>query len=144
MRSSFVINSRVPYELKQFRRHDRQVCQQQNVKRKYYLDKKLVATNRHKAIKQETDSLEEYRNNGGTTDKLVVKEHKPTNKRLNRILPGALMAANGKLNVMVASRGLHNGIPDNYVFDNNSKAKPSKCTLINKNKGIVFVSNSVS
>ena len=138
------INSRVPYELKQFRRHDRQVCQQQNVKRKYYLDKKLVATNRHKAIKQETDSLEEYRNNGGTTDKLVVKEHKPTNKRLNRILPGALMAANGKLNVMVASRGLHNGIPDNYVFDNNSKAKPSKCTLINKNKGIVFVSNSVS
>lgn len=138
------INSRVPYELKQFRRHDRQVCQQQNVKRKYYLDKKLVATNRHKAIKQETDSLEEYRNNGGTTDKLVVKEHKPTNKRLNRILPGALMAANGKLNVMVASRGLHNGIPDNYVFDNNSKAKPSKCTLINKNKGIVFVYNSVS
>lgn len=138
------INSRVPYELKQFRRHDRQVCQQQSVKRKYYLDKKLVATNRHKAIKQETDSLEEYRNNGGTTDKLVVKEHKPTNKRLNRILPGALMAANGKLNVMVASRGLHNGIPDNYVFDNNSKAKPSKCTLINKNKGIVFVSNSVS
>ena len=138
------INSRVPYELKQFRRHDRQVCQQQNVKRKYYLDKKLVATNRHKAIKQETDSLEEYRNNGGTTDKLVVKEHKPTNKRLNRILPGALMAANGKLNVMVASRGLHNGIPDNYVFDNNSKAKPSKCTLINKNKGIVFVLNSVS
>lgn len=138
------INSRVPYELKQFRRHDRQVCQQQNVKRKYYLDKKLVATNRHKAIKQETDSLEEYRNNGGTTDKLVVKEHKPTNKRLNRILPGALMAANGKLNVMVASRGLHKGIPDNYVFDNNSKAKPSKCTLINKNKGIVFVSNSVS
>lgn len=88
--------------------------------------------------------MEEYRNNGGTTDKLVVKEHKPTNKRLNRILPGALMAANGKLNVMVASRGLHNGIPDNYVFDNNSKAKPSKCTLINKNKGIVFVSNSVS
>lgn len=71
-------------------------------------------------------------------------EYKPTNKRLNRILPGALMAANGKLNVMVASRGLHNGIPDNYVFDNNSKAKPSKCTLINKNKGIVFVSNSVS
>lgn len=141
---SDTINSRVPYELKQFRRHDRQVCQQQNVKRKYYLDKKLVATNRHKAIKQETDSLEEYRNNGGTTDKLVVKEHKPTNKRLNRILPGALMAANGKLNVMVASRGLHNGIPDNYVFDNNSKAKPSKCTLINKNKGIVFVSNSVS
>ena len=74
----------------------------------------------------------------------IHKEHKPTNKRLNRILPGALMAANGKLNVMVASRGLHNGIPDNYVFDNNSKAKPSKCTLINKNKGIVFVSNSVS
>ena len=72
------------------------------------------------------------------------RKDKPTNKRLNRILPGALMAANGKLNVMVASRGLHNGIPDNYVFDNNSKAKPSKCTLINKNKGIVFVSNSVS
>lgn len=138
------VGGRVPYELKQFRRHDRQVCQQQNVKRKYYLDKKLVATNRHKAIKQETDSLEEYRNNGGATDKLVVKEHKPTNKRLNRILPGALMTANGKLNVMVASRGLHNGIPDYYVFADNSKAKPTKCMLINKNKGIVFVQNSVS
>ena len=40
--------------------------------------------------------------------------------------------------------GIKNKIPDNYVFDNNSKAKPLKCTLINKNKGIVFVSNSVS
>lgn len=137
------INSRIPYELKQFRRHDRQVCQQQNASRKYYLDKKLVAINRHKAIKQKTGSLEEYRNNGGATDKLVVKEHKPANKRLSRILPGALMTANEKLNVMVASRGLHNGIPDYYVFYDNSKATSTKCTLINKNKGIVFISNSM-
>jgi hypothetical protein len=138
------VNSRIPHELRQFRRHDRQVCHQQNAKRKYYLDRKLVAINRHKATEQKTDSLEEYRNNGGATDKLVVKEHKPTSKRLNRILPGALMTANGKLNVMVASKGLHNGIPDYYVFADNSEAKPTKYTLINKNKGIVFVLNSVS
>lgn len=137
------INNHIQYEMKQFRRHDRQVCQQQNVSRKYYLNGELVATNRHKAIEQETDSLEEYRNNGGVTDKLIVKEHKPINKRLNRILPGALMLVNGKLNVMVASKGLHNGKPDYYVFADGEKINPKKCMLIRKNTGVVFISNTM-
>ncbi len=42
------------YELKQFRRHDRQACHKENVNRRYMLDGKVVATNRHKAFVNDT------------------------------------------------------------------------------------------
>ena len=55
------INSRVPYELKQFRRHDRRALNNENMSRVYTFNGKMVATNRHKATEQTTDSLEEFR-----------------------------------------------------------------------------------
>ena len=44
------INSHVPYELKQFRRHDRRALHKENMSRVYTLNGKSVATNRHKAL----------------------------------------------------------------------------------------------
>lgn len=55
------INNCVPYELKQFRRHDRRALNNENMNRVYTLNDKVVATNRHKATEQEAASLEEFR-----------------------------------------------------------------------------------
>lgn len=46
------INNHVPYELKQFRRHDRRALHKANTSRACTLNGKSVETNRHKAIKQ--------------------------------------------------------------------------------------------
>ena len=61
-----------------------------NVTRKYYdINNKLVATNRHKAIEQKADSLEEYRAAHGekAVSQLTVKSHLPAYKDANRITP---------------------------------------------------------
>ena len=106
--------------------------------RKYLLDGKVVATNRHRAIEQESISLEEYRAKGRRTDNLVVKPHPPTYQRQDRIMPGAVFLVDGKRKVMTASRGLHNGKPNYYYFSDGSRATPNHCKLVKQNAGIVF------
>lgn len=126
------------YQILQFRRHDRRACKQEMLDRKYLLDGKVVAVNRHRAIEQTSISLEEYIANGGQTDHLTVKPHLPVYQRRNRIMPGAVFLVDGKRKVMTASRGLHNGKPDYYCFSDGSKATPRHCKLVKKNEGIVF------
>lgn len=123
----------------QFRRHDRQSCHQERLDRKYYLDGKLVATNRHKAMEQKSDSLEDFVAAGGCVDKLTVLEHKPIMKRMNRVMPGAVFMVDGKAKVMFASQGLHNGKPNYYRFTDGTRATPNSCKQVRKNSGIVFV-----
>ena len=126
------------YQMLQFRRHDRRACKQEMLNRKYLLDGKVVATNRHRAIEQESISLEEYRAKGRRTDNLVVKPHPPTYQRQDRIMPGAVFLVDGKRKVMTASRGLHNGKPNYYYFSDGSRATPNHCKLVKQNAGIVF------
>lgn len=52
--------NRVPYELKQFRRHDRRALHKENMSRVYTLNGKKVATNRHKATEQTADSWKSF------------------------------------------------------------------------------------
>jgi len=69
---------------------------------------------------------------------LIVKHISSTYKRRDRIMPGAIFRVNGKRKVMTASKGLHNGIPDYYIFADGTKATPKKCELLAYNQGLCF------
>lgn len=128
-----------PLQVKQFRRHDRQACHQENCKRVYLKDDKPVAANRHKAFEQKEPSLADYVVAGGKVDCLTVKPHAPVYKRSDRIMPGALFAVGDDFKVMTASRGLHNGKPDYYYFADGSKATPKKCRQVRTNQGLSYI-----
>jgi hypothetical protein len=130
-----------PFELKQFRRHDRQACIRQMVDRKYLLDGKVVATNRHKAIEQKSDSLEEFREAYGdaAVSQLIVKPHQPQHKDMTRIMPGAVMDFCGTAGILQGSEGFHNGKPDYYKSTKGAKGLTKRCVLLARNAGIVFI-----
>ncbi len=130
-----------PFELKQFRRHDRQTCHQQRVDRKYYFNGKQVATNRHKATEQKSDSLQEFREDRGdaAVSQLIVKPHPPQHKDTTRIMPGAVMNFNGATGVFQGSGGFHNGKPDYYKSTEGARVLTKRCVLLAQNAGIVFI-----
>ena len=130
-----------PFELKQFRRHDRQACHQQRVDRKYYLDGKQVATNRHKAIEQKSNSLEEFHETYGdaAVSQLTVKPHPPQYKDMTRIMPGAVMNFCGAVGILLGSDGFHNGKPDYYKSTKEEKVRMRRCALLAQNAGMVFI-----
>ena len=125
-----------PFELKQFRRHDRQSCIRQMIDRKYILDGKVVATNRHKATEQKSDSLEEFREACGddAVSKLTVKPHPSQHKNMTRIMPGAVMDFNGTVGVMQSS-----GVGSFYKSTKGHRATPRKSVLLAQNAGMVFI-----
>lgn len=134
------INSYVPYELKQFRRHDRQVLNQNNMNRVYTLDGEKVAVNRHKATGQFVDSLEEYRN--AYPDKvcmLKVKKYYPTYKNSKRNHPGDLFLVGKKVFVSAGITGSRNGRPHGYKSITGGAYATGKCKFVAKNEGIVFI-----
>ena len=125
-----------------FRRHDRQACHQQNLNRRYYnKDNKLVATNRHKATEQTTDSLEEYRHINGSKAicELTVKPHPPIHKEMQRWMPGSLISFDGCIGVLQRTDGKHNGKVDYYINTTGEKHLSKKCKFIQNNKGLVIL-----
>ena len=130
-----------PFELKQFRRHDRQSCIRQMVDRKYILDSKVVATNRHKAIEQKSDSLQEFREVYGdaAVSQLTVRPHSPQYKDMTRIMPGAVMDFNGTIGVMQCSGGRSNGKVEFFKSTKGNKTPQKKCVLLAQNAGMVFI-----
>lgn len=133
------INSHVPYELKQFRRHDRRALHKENMSRVYTLNGKSVATNRHKAIKQTTDSLEELRQRQpNDVCKLKVKEHHPEYRNPKRSFPGCVFLVGKQTHVMQGTSGSHNGKAEGYYDTNGNSYSSGKCKFVAKNEGIVF------
>ena len=130
-----------PLIMRQFRRHDRQACHKAMLDRKYYLDGKLVAKNRHKAIEQVDDSLEEFRVSHSETEisRLIVKEHRPQYKNLKRHMPGSIFIADGETHVLIRSTGLHNGLVDYYIDEHNNKYLRKKCIFIQEVRGLRFL-----
>lgn len=96
-----------PHRLMQFRRHDRQVCHKENIKRVYLSEGKAVATNRHKAIEQKDDSLEEFRKTHTQQEvsALTVKDHQPVYMDMRRFMPGGVFLFNGKVHTLQRSHG---------------------------------------
>ena len=129
----------MPYELKQFRRHDRRALHKENMSRVYTLNGKAVATNRHKAIKQTTDSLEEFRqSHPGDVCKLKVKEHHPTYRNLNRNHPGSVFFVGEQAHVMQSIVASKDGKATRYKDTNVNKIAAGQCRFVAKNEGIVF------
>ena len=128
-----------PYMVRQFRRHDRQACHKANLNRSYYMGGKLVATNRHKAMEQKMDSLEEYRAAHSAADisKLTVKHLPAQYKDISRVMPGSiLVSGEGKLFTLARSEGRHGGIPDYFVSTEGAKYGTRKCQYLRNNGGL--------
>ena len=130
-----------PCDIRQFRRHDRQACQQSNIARKYVnTSGKIVASNRNKAVEQKTDSLLEYRasHSEAEVSRLRVKPHFPQYKDMGRPMPGSLALHNGNVFVLTASDGRHNGFVDYYIDEHGEKHGARKCDILTNNTGIQF------
>ena len=127
--------------IRQFRRQDRQACHKEMLSRKYYLDGKHVATNRHKAADQKAPSLAEFRECAATRDlsRLTVKAHPAVYKDPRRVMPGAVMQCGKRLFVLARTDGRHKGKPDYYVGTNGRKYACRDCRVIIQNRGFVFV-----
>lgn len=146
--SSVQIPGENPLRMVQFRRHDRQACHQQMLDRKYRLHGKVVATNRHKAMEQKNDSLEEYRNallednTPGEVQriisKLIVLEHSAKYKDMQRPMPGSVFICGDTIATMCRSKGRHNGVPDYYHDTDGNRYRATKCKFIQQNTGICF------
>lgn len=130
-----------PYDIRQFRRHDRQACHKANINRKYVdVSGQVVATNRNKAIEQKTDSLEEYRatHSEQEVSQLKVKPHSPQYKDVNRTMPGSFALHNGRAFVLTASDGRHNGSVDYYIDEHGGKHSARKSKILTNNVGLQF------
>lgn len=134
------INSRVPYELKQFRRHDRSVLNSTNINRIYTLNGITVAINRHKAIEQKSVSLEEYRMiYPYDIPKLKVRAHRPVYLNQKRNHPGDIFSFAGKVIVSNGITGSRNGRPHSYKSVSGEIYATGKCLFVFRNSGIVFI-----
>lgn len=134
------INNCVPYELKQFRRHDRRALNNENMNRVYTLNDKVVATNRHKATEQEAASLEEFRKeHPNDVCKLKVKEHHPTYRNLNRNYPGSVFLVGKQAHVMQGIASSKDGKATKYNDTRATTIAAGKCKFVAKNSGILFV-----
>lgn len=134
------INNRVPYELKQFRRHDRRVLHKENMNRVYTLNSKKAATNRHKATEQESASLEEFRKeHPDDVCKLKVKEHHPTYRNMNRNYPGSVFFVDKQVHVMQGIARSKDGKATTYKDTNANLITAEGCKFVAKNSGILFV-----
>lgn len=137
------------FKIKQYRRHDRAVIHKANFDKKYYLDNKLVAVNRHKSMCQTANSLAEYKEELSQhfdlsdvvkiISQLICKPHKPAIKDINRTLPGALIRCNNDIFVLKGTDGKHNNIPDYYVSENKKKYRYKTCSVVHHNAGLVIM-----
>lgn len=123
------------YMIRQFRRHNRQCYKREMVNRKYLLADKIVATNRHKAYEQKSDSLKEYINQGGRTDQLIIKPHPPIMNDMTRFFPGTAMAYGNEPKI-VTKRA-----EGRYYFTDGTYVPIKKAVKLLNNTGLVFVSN---
>lgn len=128
-----------PVYVKQFRRHDRQACHKENIKRVYCLNGKPIAVNRHRAFEQKEFSLVDVR--GQLTEaeisRLTVKPHKPIYKRMDRLMPGSIYLYYGCRYVLKGTSGLHNGIPQYCISLDGSKHPYRQCIFVKRNAGLV-------
>jgi len=130
----------IHFFVRRFRRHDRAVVSRLE-ERKYYLDGKLVARNRHKRTEQKTDSLEEYLNaNPNDVGRLMVIKGCAKFKDPKRILPGAVFMVSGKRMVLQGRHGKSKtGKPNYYEFVGQGNYTPTKCTFVHRGGGWQFV-----
>lgn len=127
------------FELRQFRRHDRQIVMKQS-ERAYFLPedpKKAVCRNRHKRYGQKCDSLEEFRKArpkdiGG----LIVRKSTRSYNNPDRLMPGALYLHNGEVHVLTGTKD--KGTRFMYEEGPKSGVSARRCVVLRRNTGLVY------
>lgn len=126
------------HEIVQYRRHDRARIKRQT-ERTYCLGKKGVCKNRHKRFEQKTDSLEEYvEKYPNFLSNLTVKKSQRSYNDLKRVLPGAVILYQGKRYIL--SGRSSGGKQYRMLGYGNQNFTASKCTIVQQNTGLVYVS----
>ncbi|MBO6307814.1 MAG: HNH endonuclease [Oribacterium sp.] len=126
------------FEIRQFRRHDRQLVKAQR-ERTYYLDGKAVCRNRHKRTDQgKADSLEEFREkHPSDVKRLTVKKSVRYHNTDSRLMPGMIFSCKGQRHVM--SGQLTGGKYIRAVGDSKTNYPASQCRILNRNVGLVYL-----
>ena len=126
------------HEIVQYRRHNRALIKRQT-ERTYYLDGKAVCKNRHKRFEQKTDSLEEFsKKYPDLVSKLTVKESKRSYNDLHRRLPGTVILYD-KTRYILSGRS-SGGTQYRMLGQEKKNFAASKCTILQNNAGLVYVS----
>ena len=127
----------IRHDVVQFRRHDRQINRRYH-DRKYYLDGKVVARNRHKRTGQTEDSLEEFASkHPEAIAKLSVVPARYVRNDRKRVMPGAVFLYEGKRYVSFGIQS--NGARFTNPFLDKGYVSVKKCRLVRLNAGLVFL-----
>lgn len=125
------------FEIRQFRRHDRAIINNQR-ERTYYLNGKAVCKNRHKRFEQKGDSLEEFRDkHPSDVKRLTVKKSIRYYNSDGRLIPGMVFSHNGQRHVM--SGQLTGGKYLRAVGNNKTNYPIKDCRIIGRNIGLVYL-----
>jgi hypothetical protein len=135
-----------PYEIKQFRRQNRAIINNQR-ERTYKLNGKAVAKNRHKRFEQETDALEDWYNKQTAlhgkkkADKMLSQLTVTRSTRYyntpGRVMPGAVFLYNNKRQVLLSQQG--RGKYYNSHNDDCKSVPAAKCKILLHNTGLVYL-----
>ena len=135
-----------PYQMKQFRRHDRAIIHSQR-ERTYYLGKKVVAKNRRRRFEQTEPSLHEWyleqKRLYGKAEahrlqsQLTVKPSKRYYNDLDRVMPGSRFIYLGEEYILTGQ--LSNGRYYRACGHGNKNFPSSKCYVVRQNEGLVYV-----
>ena len=131
----------VRHDVVQFRRHDRQINRRYH-DRKYYLDGKLVARNRHKRTGQTDDSLEEFAcEHPGDVPRLSAVAARYVRNDMLRVMPGAVFLFGGKRFVSFGVQS--NGSRFTSPLLEKGYVSVKKCRLVSLNTGLVFLGHTL-
>lgn len=136
-----------PYEIKQFRRHNRANINHQT-ERTYRYEGKIIARNRKKRMNQKTDALEDWfqemvKQHGRTTanrmlSMVTVQKSTRYYNAKDRIMPGAVFLYGKKRYVMT---GQLTGGAYYRAYGQGKKNFPARnVQVVRKNTGLVYVS----
>ena len=136
----------VPYNIKQFRRQNRAIINNQR-ERTYKLDGKVVAKNRKKRTEQKDDALADWyakQKTGYTPEKAlellkslkVIPSIRYKNDA-NRVMPGAVFIHNKERYVL--SGQLSRGQYFRALGDSKTNHPARDCQIISTNQGLVYV-----
>lgn len=137
--------------IRQFRRQDRSRIKAQT-ERTYKMEGKIVAKNRKKRTEQKTDSLEDWyqkqtalygqKEADRMRSRLTAAKSQRRYNAPSRILPGTVLLYDGKRHVL--SGQLTGGKYFRAVGDAKTNYPASKCRIVRKNEGLVFISQVIT
>jgi len=123
-------------EVKQFRRHNRAIINNQR-ERSYYKDGKLIAKNRRPRFEQQGKALSDLTLTRKELSVLTVKKSKRYYNTSKRIMPGAEFVYQGERYILT---GQLSGGQYYRAYGQGKKNFPSKdCRIIRYNRGLVYI-----